>query len=207
MATEMGARAYEFLLSEAEGALSRQSVTIKQAGSRVLLPGQVLGWYLTGVVAKVSGTGDGDAAGASVTFGIDAQIGVYTLTCTAASSHAGTFSVRAPDGTMLANLTVASAYTSTHINLTIPDGSTDWNTSPTVAVISVTVTGKAMPYTLGATDGSQRAFGVLTAGVDASVADQLATAIVRDAEVISAKLVGSSTIALAQLAERGIIAR
>jgi hypothetical protein len=150
--------------------ISREAVTVEQASARVLVPGQVLGRVFTAVVAKVSGTGNGNAAAASVTFGRDAQPGVYTLTCTAASTDAGTFSVVAPDGTRLADLTVASAYTSTHINLTIPDGSTDWGAG---AIITVTLTAKVKPYTAGATDGSQTAIGILGDGVDASSADQM----------------------------------
>lgn len=200
----MGRRPYEFVLSEAEGMLSRDAVTVEQASARVLVPGQVLGRVFTAVVAKVSGTGNGNAAGATVTFGRDAQPGVYTLTCTAASSNAGTFSVVAPDGTRLGDLTVASAYTSTHINLTIPDGSTDWDTG---AIISVTLTAKVKPYTADATDGSQTAVGILGEGVDASVADQAAVMITRLAEVYADKLTGSSATALAQLANRFVIAR
>lgn len=200
----MGRRPFEFVLSEGDDMLSREQVTVQQASARVLVPGQILGRAFTAVVAKVSGTGNGDAAAATVTFGRDAKPGVYTLTCTAASSNAGTFSVVAPDGERLADLTVASAYTSTHINLTIPDGSTDWGAG---AIITVTLTAKVKPYTAGATDGSQTAIGILGEGVDASVEDQKAVMMARHCEVFADKLTGSTATALAQLANLNIIAR
>jgi hypothetical protein len=200
----MGRRPFEFVLSEADNMLSRDQVTVEQASARVLVPGQVLGRVFTAVVAKVSGTGDGNAAAASVTFGRDAKPGVYTLTCTAAASNAGTFSVVAPDGTRLADLTVASAYTSTHINLTIPDGGTDWGVG---AIITVTLTAKVKPYTAGETDGSQTAIGILGDHVDASVADQKAVMMARECEVFANRLTGSTATALAQLANLNIIAR
>lgn len=200
----MGRRPFEFVLSEGDDMIAREQVTVEQASERVLVPGQILGRVFTAVVAKVSGTGNGDAASATVTFGRDAKPGVYTLTCTATSSNAGTFSVVAPDGERLADLTVASAYTSTHINLTIPDGSTDWGAG---AIITVTLTAKVKPYTAGATDGSQTAIGILGEGVDASTADQKAVMIARDCEVFADKLTGATATALAQLANLNIIAR
>lgn len=202
----MGRRPFEFVLSEGDDMLSREAVTVEQASARVLVPGQILGRVFTAVVEQVSGNGNGNAAGAgaTVTFGRDAKVGVYTLTCTAASTDAGTFSVVAPDGERLADLTVASAYTSTHINLTIPDGSTDWDTG---AIITVTLTAKVKPYTEGATDGSQTAIGILGEGVDASTADQQAVMIARHCEVFADKLTGATATALAQLANLNIIAR
>ena len=200
----MGRRPFEFVLSEGDDMISREAVTVEQASARVLVPGQILGRVFTAVVAKVSGTGNGNAAGATVTFGRDAKVGVYTLTCTAASSNAGTFSVVAPDGERLADLTVASAYTSTHINLTIPHGPTDWDTGATT---TVTLTAKVKPYTANATDGSQKAIGILGEGVDASVADQKAVMIARHCEVFADKLTGATATALAQLANLNIIAR
>lgn len=197
-----GERPYDFLLYDEES-LSRDSVTVA-SGSGALASGAVLGRVFTAVVAKVSGTGNGNAAGASVTFGRDAQVGVYTLTCTAASTDAGTFSVVAPDGTRLADLTVASAYTSTHINLTIPDGSTDWGSG---AVITVTTTAKVKPYNAGGTDGSQTAVGLLCDAVDATSADQSAVMITRLAEVSASKLGSVTDMARAQLANRMIIFR
>lgn len=200
----MGRRPFEFVLSEGDDMISREQVTVEQASARVLVPGQILGRVFTAVVAKVSGNGNGNAAGATVTFGRDAKPGVYTLTCIAASTDAGTFSVVAPDGERLADLTVASAYTSPHINLTIPDGSTDWGSG---AVITVTLTAKVKPYTAGATDGSQTAIGILGEGVDASAADQKAVMIARHCEVFADKLTGATAAALAQLANLNIIAR
>ena len=51
-----------------------------------------------------------------------------------AAANAGTFSVTAPDGTALADLTVGVAYTSAHINLSVPDGATDWAVDDRIVV-------------------------------------------------------------------------
>lgn len=206
MSTEtLGTRTGEFLLSEANGTRSREAVTVETDTDRVLDPGQVLGTKMAAVVAADAGnTGDADVSAVAVTFGHEAQTGVYTLTCTAESANAGTMSVTTPDGRLLSALTVATAYTSDQINLTIPDGAEDWDTGD---IVTVTVTGKAVPYSAAATDGSQRASGVLLDTVDASASDADGVAIVRDAEIYTSKLTGSSSTALAQLAMLGIVAR
>jgi hypothetical protein len=59
--------------------------------------------------------------------GTDAIVGdIFTVTVTEADHDAGTFEVKAPDGTVLPPATVAVAYTSAQINFTINDGATDF---------------------------------------------------------------------------------
>lgn len=67
----------------------------------------------------------------------DAAAGDY-FTITVAAANAGTFSVKTPSGYYLPNLTVAVAYTSDHINLTVADGSIDWAVADYITVAVTT---------------------------------------------------------------------
>ncbi len=78
---------------------------------------------------------------------------------------------------------------------------------PGTVLAVVTATGKYAPYEDAAADGTETAAGVLIYQTDATSADQSAVAIVRLAEVIDAKLIGSDTNGLADLAALNIIAR
>ena len=150
-----------------------EAITL-EANQGALLRGTVLGIKLTGAVAaKVSGTGDGNVAAASVTIGRDAMAGVYRLTCTAAATNAGTFKVQRPDGRRLADLTVASAYSSSDISLTVPDGATDWGVG---AVIAVAVTGKAVAYDDTLTNGAEKAALILADDITVGTSDVAAVA-------------------------------
>lgn len=200
--------ALEFLLSEAPGERSREAGVLNSGQSCVA--GEVLGRLLTGAGAKVSGTGDGTVG--AVTVGPDAQTGIYVLTGLTESGNAGTFSVRAPDGSYLPPLTVASAYVTSHISLTVADGTADWDIGD---IIHVTVTGGDYEaLDVDATDGTQTAAAILARAIDATDADQDCALIVRDAEVAADRLTwpagitdAEKSIALARLAARGITAR
>ena len=71
----------------------------------------------------------------------------------------------------------------------------------------ISASGKYVAYDDGATDGSEVAAAILTADVDASAGDQLATVIARLAEVDENKLVGADANGIADLAANLIIAR
>lgn len=180
-----------------------QAITLA-ANAGALTRGTVLAIKLTGAVAaKVSGSGNGDVASASVTIGREAMAGVYKLTCTAAATNAGTFKVQAPNGQRLADLTVASAYSSTHISLTVPDGSTDWAVGD---VISVTVTGKAVAYSATATDGSERAALILANDITVGSSDVAAVAY-RTGHFKRSMLAGIDDAAVLALDARSIFVR
>lgn len=213
MALPETTHALEFLLSEAPGGRSRESGTLNSGQSCVA--GEVLGRIMTAAGAKVSGTGDGTVG--AVTVGPAAQVGVYVLVGIAEAGNAGTFSVTAPDGTALPNLTVAAAYASQHINLTVEDGANDWDIGD---VIHVTVTGgdyEALDpdATTGAWPAPEAtACAILIGTTDATSADTGIAVIARDAEVVSSLLTWPSGIsdtnkalATSRLAARGIILR
>lgn len=192
---------------------SRDNVIV--TGAAAVPTGRVLGRVTTPVVAADAGnTGDGDAAGMTVTLGASYQPGVYVLTCTAEAANAGTFEVRAPDGTDLGDATVAVAFsTGGHLTFTIPDGTEDWNIGD---VITITVgQGLMAAWDEDNTDGSQVAVGVLVEGVDPTGGDVAAVMIARAAEVAGALLVWPASgttdaekqAAIAALAARHIIVR
>lgn len=209
-----GNYAGEFLVAETNNSISLDVGTL--AAGQTLAAGTVLGIAADGTLkalarraragtaAKTSGNGNGTIS--AVTLGADAQVGAYVLTCTAAAANAGTFSVVAPDGTVLAPLTVDVAYVSSHINLTLADGSTDWAAG---AVVTVTVAESA-----DALANEQIAVGILLDNVDASLAAKKAVYVARLREVNAYKLTWPRLItdankaeALSALAARFIVAR
>ena len=162
--------AAEFIVSEATDARGR-SQGILAAGND-LDTGTVLGRLTknTVAVAKISGTGV--ATFGAVTLGPNALPGVYLLTCTAAV-NGGTpavFSVTAPNGFALPDLSAASTYTSSHINAvaaTIPAGTTAWAPGDKIG-ITVSGTGAYTKLNLTAVNGAADAAAILFSPVDAS---------------------------------------
>ena len=197
-----------FLLSEANGTFSRENGILATGNN--LLAGAIVASLLAAAGEKISGTGDGTIG--AVTLGSAAEAGTYVLTCTATASDAGTFSVLTPSGEYLPDLTVAAAYASSHINLTVADGATDWGAG---AIIHVTVTPDGyVELDPAEDDGSQIAAGVLWDNTDATDADAACVVIRRNAEVKADALTwpesiteGQKTTAIAQLAELGIVLR
>lgn len=201
-------RTGDFLLSEANGTFSRENGILSSGNN--LLAGAILGCLLAASGAKASGAGDGTIG--AVTLGSAAEAGIYVLTCKATGANAGTFSVQTPSGEYLPDLTVAVAYASSHINLTVGDGGTDWGLG---AVIHVTVTPDG--YTEldpAGNDGSQIAAAVLWDNTNAATADAACVVVRRQAEVKADGLVwpagiteGQKSTAIAQLNELGIVLR
>ena len=89
--------------------------------------------------------GDGVFA-ATPTLGGSAENGDYVLVCTAESPDSGTFSVTTPSGNPLSDLTVGSAYSSTHINGTLQDGAADFEIGDTITITVVTSTDVVAQY-------------------------------------------------------------
>lgn len=116
-------RAGAFLLSEAQGGRSRETVTVASGAS--LEPGAVLGRLTKrqSAAAIPSNAGTGTGAMSGLTFGPDVQVGNYVITLTETSATAA-FTVTAPDGTALPAGAVATAYESSHLSFTIANGGT-----------------------------------------------------------------------------------
>lgn len=165
----------------------------------------------TATASKLSGTGNGVVGAA--TLGANAQVGTYTLTLVTAAANAGTFSVVAPDGERLPDLTVAVPYVSSHINLTVADGSADWVAGDIVTVVVAAGTGKWVAVDLTGVTGIQTAAGILFDAVDATSADKTGVMVVRACEVnrneldFGALSTPQIATAIAQLQALGIIVR
>lgn len=139
-----------------------------------LARGTLLGRITLGAATgtKASGTGDGTIG--DVTLGAKAQVGTYVLTCTATAGNGGTFSVFAPDGTRLKDLSVGVAYTSPHINLTVADGAADWGAGAVINVVVAAGSGKLIKSLAAAVDGSQTPVAILADYAAAASTDVLA---------------------------------
>ena len=105
-----GAYAFEFLLSEAAGARSRENIVI--AASQTLVAGSVLGKVLLGAVTVTPGAivGTGNGSIGTVTSDAGAPAGVYQVVIIEPGANAGTFQVFKPDGTIDGAGVVAVAY-------------------------------------------------------------------------------------------------
>lgn len=209
---EEGQHRAEFIVTEANGSLSRETITVLEGES--LLPGHVLGKVEIGTAngAAVSGnTGNGTIG--SVTVGSGAKNGVYHIICIEPAANAGTFAVEDPDGIIIGTAIVATPFVGP-VGFTIADGSTDFAAGDKFTVTVNAGSGKYKEYNPVNTDGSQIAVAILLDVVDATEEDKETVIIARHAEVNAAELIwftgadaGQKTTGLAQLAARDIIAR
>lgn len=140
-----------FLVSEADGTLSRSKITVLSGQN--LLAGDVLGKVTRALAAAPipAAVGTGNGVMSTLKPGPDVQTGNYVLTCTAAAANAGTFSVVAPDGTVLPSATVAVAYKSSHLDFLIADGANDFIVGDT---FTIAVTAGATPLAIGTGNGA-----------------------------------------------------
>jgi hypothetical protein len=201
-------RTGDFIISLANRTRSMENGVLAEGQN--LAAGTVLGQIVEAVGTKISGTGDGTIS--AVTVGPNVQAGTYVLTGKTEGANAGTFSVRAPNGNYLPDLTVAQAYATTHINLTVGDGAADWDIGD---VIHVTVEPSTyVQLDPDGDDGSQIAAGILLRSTNATDAAQACVAVARDAEVKVGALLwpegitdGEMAAAVASLNSRGILLR
>lgn len=204
-----GRHTAEFLQSEAEGLRGRG---VGKLASGNLVAGTVLGQVTDASAITADGGNTGDGVAGAVTVGTEILNGTYTLTCKTAVANAGVFSVVAPNGASLPDLTVGVAYVGSHINLTIADGATDFIVGDIFTIDAVL--GEYAIFDAGASDGTQTAKTILFAGVDASVSEQDCVVMVRDCVVKGNTLTwntGTTEVqkatAIASLASVGIIVR
>lgn len=146
MATAETNHAGSFILQELLGALGRTALTVLSGQN--LNAGAVLGRVKLGIgrvsIPTVVGTGNGTVS--AVFAGPDVEVGNYVLTNTEAVAHGGVWSLTTPSGKTLPALTMtpgaggSTVYTSSHINFTITDGSTDFAAADVFTfVVSTTV--------------------------------------------------------------------
>ena len=129
----------------------------------------------------VAGSNTGDGAVSGEVANDTAMGGTYTLVCTAAATDSGTFAVYAPDGSRLADATVAVAY-SGQIGFTIADGSADFIVGDSFTIAVTEGLGKVTAFTTGS-----RPYTVMQEDVDATSGDVAGLAY-RDADILASEV-------------------
>lgn len=135
--------------------------------------GTVLGRIAVGAVSETHAGNTGNGAmtlDASTPRLANAQVGVYTVKCTAAASNSGTFRVYDPLGNVLGDVAVAATF-SDQIKFVIADGATDFIVGDTFLVTVAAGSGKYVKSLSAAIDGSQIPDCILAEDTDASSAD------------------------------------
>jgi hypothetical protein len=173
------------------------SFTIANAGT------MTLGDKFTVVVSAAGtpvlvGTGTGTVSGVSL--GKYARPGSYKVRLTATSATA-LFEVVAPDGDVVGTGNVATAFTSDHINFTLANGGTMTLGDYFIVIVAGYTSPEAKVWDPTAVDGTNEAYGILLAAVDATSAAQSGVAITRNAEVNASLLAWKTTVTAAQKTE------
>lgn len=202
----------EFIVTEANGSLSRETVTVLSGQN--LQPGHVLGKVSHGAATGAAVSGNtGNGAISAVSAGNTAKAGAYIATCIEPASNGGTFSVEDPDGVNVGTAVVGTPFAGP-VNFTIGDGGTDFVAGDRFTITVAPGSGKYKEYNPANTDGSQTAVAILLDAVNATSADKEGVIIARHAEVNAAELIWFSgadanqkTVGLANLAAATIIGR
>lgn len=173
-----------FIVSEYEDQVFTRTVGTVASGDNAAA-GEVLALAKsTAVAADAGNTGDAVLTAVTVTLGAQSHVGVYTLTCIDASTaNAEVFSVIAPNGERLADLTAGVAYSGPHVALTLPnDGGTDWAADD---IVTLTVTA-AIKYTeaVQADVAAGASIALAVEAIDATSADATGDVLVRGPAVV-----------------------
>lgn len=197
---------------------SRDQVTLA-AGQSNLLSGTVLGQSVDNVTSvtvtpKVGNTGNGVfTADATTPVLAGAQVGTYTIRCTAAATNSGTFRVFDPNGFSLGDVVVGATFAD-QIKFSIADGATDFVVGDQFSFVVAAGTGRVAALNLAGTDGTQNVAGVLIYDTDATSADAQCAMLARHAVVSDYGLIWPNGIsgtqkaaAVAQLKAKGILVR
>ena len=177
----------EFIVSEANGTLSRDIVTVL-AGQN-LKAGHVLGKVSVGTATGTASTGNvGNGTLTNVSVGTGGKAGTYVLDCIEPEANGGTFAVEEPGGSIIGTAKVGTAFVGP-VNFTLTDGTADFAAGDRFTIVVSGGSGKYKEYNPANTDGSQTALAVLIDAVDATSGDQEGLVIARQAEVNAAELV------------------
>lgn len=190
-----------FVLSEADGFLSRENAVVTQAGTAVK-SGALLAQVDAGAGTYAVDAGStGNPTAGTVVVGAAAIPGVYTITFTAATK----FDVEDPNGVVIGSGTLGVAFSKAGLGVTLTAGGT-----PAVAGDRATITvaagsGKYVPYTAGAAAGPAAA--LLYQSLPAATGDVKAVVFTNDCEVNRALLTGLDATGEANLRALGIKVR
>jgi hypothetical protein len=208
--------AAQFLISEANGTLSRDQVTLVALndGATVLPAATVLGQITVGTAAAMPGAGNtGTGVPGAISLGRNATPGAYSLQCIVGGAG-GSFMLFDPQGNEVGEVQVGTSFSGPLI-FTLSDGATHFAVGDTFEIVVTPGSGKYREWDPNGSDGRENACAILLASADVSgAADVQAAIISRYAEVKnlllnwnSAASNGQISAATAQLALRGIIVR
>jgi hypothetical protein len=107
-----------------------------------------------------------------------AKAGIYTAKCIAAATNGGTFRVYDPDGLVLGDVAVGTAWAS-GIKFLIADGTADFAVGDGFAITVAAGSGKFTIFDPAGLDGRQYPVAVLLANVDASSDDKVGPILAR----------------------------
>lgn len=189
------------------------------AGAGTLAAGTLLARLadtLAVAASAVSGGGNGTVSLATVVAGQVPLVGVYTLTCLLAITNGGKWSLKDPNGAIIADdleqtvgAGAATVFNVGGLQFTITDGGTDFSAGAT-ATLTVSSNGKMVPYAAAGAGGAQFPKGVLSSALTAAGAGDLPARPIVAGTVAKERLVinggGSITDALIdELRRNGII--
>jgi hypothetical protein len=203
-----------FLVSESNGAISRDVGAIDNAGTVAISQpgGLVLSKDITGTGTITAGTNTGNGTLGTLTQGNLVMAGTYAAVATAAT----VFSVSDPNGAAMAVAHTGTAYADAELGFIINAGTTAFVANDSFSIVIPPGDGNFIPYT-----GTKPAAGILfnrTENIPAS-SNKACTVLVRNAEVNLSELQWDPTVvasgsvvtleatAVAQLRLLGIIAR
>lgn len=188
----------------------RDQITLVSGGSACVI-GQVLGQITKGAItaaAKGGNTGNGTCT--ALTLGLNAKVGAYTLTFTAAAAY----TVTDPNGVQLTN-GINGAYVDSQIAFTVTAGGTAFVAGDGFVITVAAGSGKWTQVGPANVDGSQAAAGICILAANPAAADTLSVAVTRGPAILKANGIvytaamtgGQKTAALAQLLALGITTR
>lgn len=177
------------------------------SGEGALAIGTVLGKIKLGASSSAAKSGGNTGNGtltldATTPILANAQTGIYQVRCIATATDGGTFRVTGPKGNVLGDVAVGATF-GNQIKFAIADGSTDFAAGDGFDITIAQGSGKYRAYDDDNVDGSQDAALILADAVDATSADQKATAYATG-EFNSAALTGYDAAAGRDFEGRGI---
>jgi hypothetical protein len=174
-----------FIVSEANGHLSRDTVTL--TGATKVLAGTVLGQQTTGatVVAAALGTNTGNGTFGAITVAAPAQVGAYAVQFADATHYV----VEDPTGAEVGHGTTGVAFATGGLGFTITAGGTAFVAADSFTVTVAAGSGKFAPLNLTAADGTAVASAVLFGTRDVTSADKQCVVMARNCEVNASELI------------------
>lgn len=190
-----------FVLSEADGFLSRENAVVTQAGTAVK-SGALLAQVDAGAGTYAVDAGStGNPTAGTVVIGAAAIPGVYTITFTAATK----FDVEDPNGVKIGSGTLGTAFSKAGLGVTLTAGGTAAVAGDRATITVAAGSGKYVPYTANAAAGPAAA--LLYQSLPAATGDVKAVVFTNDCEVNRALLTGLDATGEANLRALGIKVR